>query len=603
LNDAMTAAVSEKLVDTLDKPPEALQKLLEEGKLPQIYVRTLPTELITTDGDPQFADIPGTQLSYIKNTGGDVFVDASADHAWYVLISGRWFTASSSNGPWTYVPPSSLPADFSQIPPDNKKSAVLASIPGTPEARESLIANSIPQTATVSSSKATLDVHYDGTPELAPIEGTSLQYIRNTATPVILVKDGSYYAVDKGIWFTSKSDTGPWTVATSVPAEIYSIPSSSPLHYITYVQIYGTKGDDVYVGYTPGYYGTVVSDNVVVYGTGYSCTPWIGTFWYGCPLTYGMGAYFGWTPWVGWSFGLGWGWYAGWYGLYSPWWGPWAGAFYPYGWWGGGAAAWNVYGHWGNNVVRGTAAAWANPWTGNYGRGGRGGYYNDVTGGRGVGRAGINTNIYTGTTRAGAQGMRYNPETGRVSGGERTAAANPYTGQVGTQGRNTSVNTRTGQVTQRAGAAGAGPEGAAGAGAFRTSGSQGSARGAGGFHYNADTGALSHGGVANVNGNLYAGHDGNVYSHGDGGWSQVGGSGRSGDFSDQRSGLDNDRFADQLGNDRMSGRFGGGFGGGSFEGGGRFGGGFGGGFGRGVGGFRGGMGGGFGGFRGGGFRR
>ena len=55
---------------------------------------------------------------------------------------------------------------------------------------------------------------------------------------------------------------------------IYSIPPSSPLHYFTYVYVYGYTPSVVYVGYTPGYYGTAVSSNgVVVYGTGYYYPP------------------------------------------------------------------------------------------------------------------------------------------------------------------------------------------------------------------------------------------------------------------------------------------------------------------------------------------
>ena len=53
----------------------------------------------------------------------------------------------------------------------------------------------------------------------------------------------------------------------------------------------------VYVGYTPGYYGTVVSsDGVVVYGTGYYYPPYIGpTVWVPAPYTYGVGASFAWS--------------------------------------------------------------------------------------------------------------------------------------------------------------------------------------------------------------------------------------------------------------------------------------------------------------------
>lgn len=614
LTNAMRQAVSSKQVDTLDNPPDALKQAFANGGVPEIHVSTRPAELITVQGEPQFAAVPGTKLSYIANTGADVFVDGGADNAWYVLVSGRWFTAPGSKGPWKYVAPGALPAEFAKIPPDSDKSGVLASIPGTPESREALIANDIPQTASVNKSQAKLTVAYDGAPQFAPIEGTQLQYARNTAVPVIRVADGGYYAVDKGVWFTAKAATGPWSVATSVPAEIYAIPTSSPLHYVTYVRVYGGSGDEVYVGYTPGYYGTVVTDDVVVYGTGYACTPWVGAYWYGCPATYGMGAYFGWNPWVGWTFGWGWGWYDGWYGPYSPWWGPWYGPVYPYGWWGGGAAAWNVYGHWGNAAVRGTAAAWADPWTGNVGRGARGGYYNEATGGRGIGRAGVNTNIYTGTTSAGAQGIRYNPETGRVVAGGGAAAVNPYTGQAARAGERTVVNTNTGRVTQAAGGAAVGPGGAAAGGAFNTQGPGGNeARGAGGFHYNADSGTLNRGGVVEVNDNVYAGRNGEVYKHDENGWSEVDRPDRSQNVSGQTrqnidpSTLDRDRFARERGDQRSSGalnpaafqRQGGGFdrpagGGGGMQR-------PAGGYQRPVGGFRPGLGGG--GFRGGGGRR
>ena len=113
LTQAMQQAVSSKQVDTLDKPPQALADAFANGGMPALYVRTHPAELITVQGDPQFAAIEGTRLSYVTNTGADVFVDAGADNAWYVLVSGRWFTAPGSKGPWRYVAPNQLPAAYS----------------------------------------------------------------------------------------------------------------------------------------------------------------------------------------------------------------------------------------------------------------------------------------------------------------------------------------------------------------------------------------------------------------------------------------------------------------------------------------------------------
>ena len=74
--------------------------------------------------------------------------------------------------------------------------------------------------------------------------------------------------------------TGPGRSPTSVPEVIYTIPPSSPLHYVTYVYVYGATPQTVTVGYTPGYYGTVLAPTgVVVYGTGYVYPPvYLGCF-------------------------------------------------------------------------------------------------------------------------------------------------------------------------------------------------------------------------------------------------------------------------------------------------------------------------------------
>ena len=93
---------------------------------------------------------------------------------------------------------------------------------------------------------------FDGEPKLAPIAGTTLLYVVNSATPIILINTMTqrYYAVENAVWFKSASPRGPWVVAASVPAVLYTIPPSSPLHYVTDLKIYDVEGDTVYVGYT-----------------------------------------------------------------------------------------------------------------------------------------------------------------------------------------------------------------------------------------------------------------------------------------------------------------------------------------------------------------
>jgi hypothetical protein len=462
----------------------SLKQAKKEGKIPDVYVSLGPAELIVTEGAPQFGGIPGLSLEFVKNTSANIFLDVSS-HDYYILVSGRWFRSKSLEvGPWEFVDGKHLPEDFSKIPENSSKAGVLASVPGTGPAKEALIANSIPQTATITRSQAHLEVKYDGSPQFKKIEGTELQYAVNTATPVIRVNDKNYFAVENAVWFVGPAPIGPWVVALSVPAEIYSIPPSSSLHYVTYVKVYGSTPDVVYVGYTPGYYGTTVSSTTttVVYGTGFYYPPYIGTYWYGAPYTYGVGVASTWSSETGWSFTIGIGYSPG--GFYYPWWGPWGyygpccwGTAWGYGW--GGYTSANVYGRWGNTAYAGTRAAWANPYTGNYGAGSRSTFNNARTGTVGVAGRGTNTNVYTGNTRAGRGAAAYNPHTGVVAGAGAGYAGNIYTG-----------------------------EGVAGRGAAA---------------YNPNTGK----GVAVGNDNVYAGQDGSVYRYNrqNGSWSQNTGSG------------------------------------------------------------------------------
>jgi hypothetical protein len=545
--------VMQKAVATNERPaakdiPANIEDQFKDGKFPKVNIRSHPSELIVTDGEPKFVPIAGTKLNFVDNTPADVFIDTTNNN-WYVLISGRWFSASSNKGPWVHVAQAALPPDFAKIPSDSPKSAALASVADTPEAKEAMIANAVPQTATIDKTKATFAAKYDGAPQLQPITGTQLSYIVNTSTPIVSVPNRGLYALSNGIWFQASAPTGPWTVATSVPPEIYTIPASSPLHYVTYVEIYGSSGNSVYIGYTPGYYGTVASDGVVVYGTGSTCNAWIGNVWYGCPTTYGAGAAVAWGAAVGWAYTWGYGYYDPWY---YPWWGPWYGywpGYYP-GWGYGGAIAGNVYGQWGNSVVAGTAAAWANPWTGNYGRAGAGGFQNTVTGGRGYGYAGRNTNIYTGTTTAAAGGVRYNPQTGRVVGGQGASVGNIYTGAGAAGGSRTVVNTDTGRVTRQTGGAVRSDQGATVGGRVDSTGAAGDVSGAGVIHYDRETGDVSRGGVANVDGDIYAGKDGNVYHRTEDGWEQAGGDNKFQRTDRADSTLDTERAARDRGTER-----------------------------------------------------
>lgn len=388
---------------------------LAKGPVPAVFVATSPTELVVTEGEPDWAPIDGTRLLYVRNTTGNVLKDL-ADQKTYILISGRWFRGPSESGPWQYVSGKELPSDFAKIPDDSPKENVKASVPGTAQAAEALIANEIPQTAKVDRKSTTLTPpEYDGEPRLASIPGTPLQYVLNASLPVLLVDGKTWYTVENGVWFVADSPRGPWVVAEKVPPTIYSIPPDCPLHYVTYVRVYDASADFVRVGYTPGYIGTVIDDDgLVVYGTGYVYTPWIGSVWYGPPVTWGLGFGLAWTPWWGWGFdiGFGWGWGPGWvWGcLPPPWWGP-------IGWgWGWGGWRWHGDGL-APRVVGWRAGGWPGAGGSIYRRWGR-----TVT----VSPRPAPTSPTATRHPVGIYGRSYNSRTGALAAGQRAAVRSVY---------------------------------------------------------------------------------------------------------------------------------------------------------------------------------
>jgi len=63
----------------------------------------------------------------------------------------------------------------------------------------------------------------DGKPVLAPIQGTTLQYVVNTNWDLFYDQSG-YYLLDGKIWLQSKELAGPWVATRKIPAEISKLP-------------------------------------------------------------------------------------------------------------------------------------------------------------------------------------------------------------------------------------------------------------------------------------------------------------------------------------------------------------------------------------------
>jgi hypothetical protein len=273
-------------------------KKISKGKMPVVFVSNTPAELILVDGSPKYEKIEDTDLTWVENTESDLFRMKKGKKEHYVLLSGRWFrTKKLEKGPWEFAT-TSLPPDFAQIPRSHDRSRVLSAVPGTEEAAEAILLAQIPRTARVDAKALKApDVKYDGDPKFKAISGTSVSYAENTGYDVLKVGD-LYYLCFQAVWFMSRSPTGPWEVTAKVPAEIYSIPSTSPVHNVTYVTVVDDDDDYPTYGYTAGYMGVTIAFGCAMWGSGWYYPPYYrGPVYYPRPMAYGCGATY--NPWTG----------------------------------------------------------------------------------------------------------------------------------------------------------------------------------------------------------------------------------------------------------------------------------------------------------------
>jgi len=370
------------------------------GPIPKVFYSSVPAEVILFGGQPAWANIPQTELAYASNTDSPVFLYLPTQ-TYYYLAAGRWFSSPNLEGNGWIFASMSLPADFAKIPLSSPASAILASVPGTEEAKDAVLIAQIPTVMEINPTTAAQQakVTYVGEPQFSPIQGTSMSYATNTPDKVIEV-DNSYYLCLQGVWFVSSNAQGPWTTATSVPQVIYTIPPSSPVYNVTYVTQTVAPSGNVQASYTAGYLGAFVTGAavgaIVASGTGYYYPPYVGFPTYGYPAYYPCATPYG-------AYG-----YSNYYNTHT-------GAY------GVSQTAYGAYGS-------ATRTASYNPYTGTYAQSG---HVQTPYGGQTVGQA---YNPYTGTYGATHQGSSPTAQWGQsyVQNGNKSAYTQHYTTANGT---------------------------------------------------------------------------------------------------------------------------------------------------------------------------
>jgi hypothetical protein len=371
-----------KQLEPEDEEIEPEDEAESPDKPPGIMVVTEPTELIVTDGQPQFLPLGDGSLLIIKNTESDVLRENTTQRI-FVLLSGRWFASKSINGPWEFVPSDELSESFSQIDPDSDYGYLLTWVAGSELAEETALDSYVPQTAAIKRD-ATIEVTYDGEPNQS---------------------GETYYCAEDGVWYVADNPKGPWRVATEVPDEIYTIPASNPNYNVTYVYVYDSTPEVVYVGYYPGYTGSYLYNGCVVYGTGWYYRPWRGSYYYPRYRTWGFSVR--WNPWYGWSFGFGFT----------------TGRFT----FGIGYGGWHRRGWWGPRGYRGYRRGYNRGWHRGYRSGSRAGYRNGYRAGRNA----AGRNMYQHGNNAGKVAATGRTQKARSPGASTGRPNNVYTDKQG----------------------------------------------------------------------------------------------------------------------------------------------------------------------------
>jgi len=209
---------------SLKSPPTAPKDVALSNDPPTIFYSARPASLVVFNGDPVMAPVTGTKLTFAVNTNWNIFFDANSN-AWYLLDNGEWLTAPVFSGPWTAA--RALPPAFNALPADQTYDDVRKALP------LKLVKPGTTPAIFVSTKPAEVIIT-GGAPQFAPLAGTGLQYVKNTASDLFLMPaTGRFYFLVSGRWFAAQGLEGPWTFATTaLPPDFARIPASSPKGHV-----------------------------------------------------------------------------------------------------------------------------------------------------------------------------------------------------------------------------------------------------------------------------------------------------------------------------------------------------------------------------------
>jgi hypothetical protein len=209
----------DRLMANMERHESQLKGVEVNTDPPRIIYSPTPALLVVLDGEPLLAPISDNELKFVINTNWDLFQDPKG--TWYLRYESAWLKSDQLE---LWSPAGKLPKAFEQLPAEDLNwKEVRASLPG-----RKLDPKKVP--AVYVSRTPTELIVTDGTPKFDPVKGTSLWWVRNTASDLFFHNgEKNYYYLVAGRWFRAGGLSGPWSFATdSLPPDFAKIPADHP---------------------------------------------------------------------------------------------------------------------------------------------------------------------------------------------------------------------------------------------------------------------------------------------------------------------------------------------------------------------------------------
>jgi hypothetical protein len=194
------------------------------NRLPKVIYTNQQSMLVLIDGVPRMKKNSDWGLNVVINTPFTII--QNKDGKFYLYGGSHWYSAGSTTGPYVYSN-DKVPKKLKKIAKFLQKSARKNN-----DLADGVIPDKLVYNIIISTTPEEL-IQSNGNPNLIPIEGTSLLYVKNSDNDIFVdTQTQLYYVLLSGRWYMSKelNDNSQWNYVASnkLPPDFAKIPEGSP---------------------------------------------------------------------------------------------------------------------------------------------------------------------------------------------------------------------------------------------------------------------------------------------------------------------------------------------------------------------------------------